>query len=88
MTTKTIDSRGRVLLGAEYAGQLVLVEETADRIVIQKATAIPQREAWLYENEKALNLVRQGLDQALAGQFSAAPPDLDADAALVANLAD
>jgi hypothetical protein len=89
MTVKTIDSKGRLALGSEFAGQLVLVNDTdPDKIVIQKAQAIPAREAWLYQNDKALDLVRQGLAQARAGDFSEAPSDLNADAALVGQLAD
>jgi hypothetical protein len=89
MTTKTIDSKGRLALGRHFAGQLVLVDDSdPDRIIIQKAKAIPTREAWLYQNQKALNLVRQGLTDAREGRYSKTPPNLPADATLAAELED
>lgn len=35
---------------------------------------IPQREAWLYENKKALAQVRRGLADAKAGELAKLPP--------------
>jgi hypothetical protein len=84
MTTKTIDERGRLALGPQFAGQTVIVDDSdPDRLVITRAKVIPAREAWLYENEKALGLLREGLAQARAGKFSNNPPDLEADAELL-----
>ncbi len=89
MTTKTIDSKGRLALGSDFAGRLVLVDETdPNKIIITLARAIPEEEAWLYQNEEALALVRHGLAQARARRFSKTPPDIDADAALAAELED
>ena len=89
MTTKTIDSKGRLVLGSHLAGKLVIIDDSdPDRIVITPARAIPEREAWLYQNEEALRRVRRGLAQARQGDLSKSPPDLDADAALAAKLAD
>jgi hypothetical protein len=45
-----------------------------------------EQETWLYENEIASSLVREGLQQAKSGKFSETPPDLEADAALVVEL--
>lgn len=88
MTTKTIDQRGRLGLGQAFAGQTVIVDDSdPDRIIITRAKVIPAREAWLYENEKALGLVRQGLVEAKAGKFSD-PPDLSADAEFIGKLDD
>ena len=89
MTTKTIDSKGRLALGSDFAGRLVLVDETdPDKIIITLARAIPEKEAWLYRNEEALDLVRHGLAQARKRRFSKTPPDIDADAALAAEIED
>ena len=89
MATKTIDSKGRLALGQSFAGQLVLIDDSdPERIIIQKAKAIPTREVWLYQNEQALNLVRLGLSQASASNFSKTPPEFEADATWVAELAD
>ncbi|HVA49801.1 MAG TPA: hypothetical protein VNH11_25765 [Pirellulales bacterium] len=81
MITKQVDSKGRVTLGAEFAGSLVIVDDSEpDAVVIRKAVAIPEREAWLYRNPEALAAVRRGLEQARNGEFSGNPPDLEADA--------
>jgi len=46
------------------------------------------REAWLYENPKALASVRRGLDQARKGKIAKIPPDLKEAAKLAATLLD
>ena len=88
MTTKLVDSKGRLMLGNRLAGRMVIIDETdPDRIVITPAVAIPEREAWLYKNEEALKRVRKGLAEARARRFCE-PPDLDADAALANSIED
>ncbi len=89
MTTKTIDSKGRLALGSDFAGRLAIVDDTnPDKIIITLARAIPEKEAWLYQNEEAVGRVRRGLAQARARRISKTPPDIDADAALAAKLED
>jgi hypothetical protein len=89
MTVKTIDTKGRVALGAHVAGQIVTIDDSEpDRFVITIVKAIPMREAWLYENEAALNKVRGGLQDARAGRFAKSTPDLAADAALLTDTDD
>ena len=89
MTTKTIDSKGRLALGSDFAGRLVLVDETdPNKIIITLARAIPEEEVWLYQNEEAIGRVRRGLAQARERRFSKAPPDIEGDAALAAELED
>ncbi|HEX5445574.1 MAG TPA: hypothetical protein VFW87_17235 [Pirellulales bacterium] len=89
MTTKQVDSKGRLTLGAEFAGSLVIVDDSEPgTLVIRKAVAIPEREAWLYRSEKALAAVRRGLEQARNGEFSGRPPDIAADAALTDGVQD
>jgi hypothetical protein len=83
MTTKQVDSKGRLTLGPEFAGSLVIVDDSEpDTIVIRKAVAIPKREAWLYSNNEALAALRRGLEQARNGEFSNSPPDVAGDAEL------
>lgn len=83
MTTKLVDSKGRLMLGSRLAGRMVIVDESdPEHMVITPAVAIPEKEAWLYKNKVALALVRKGLEEARKGEFSTSPPDLDADAAL------
>ena len=83
MTTKLVDGKGRLMLGSKMAGRMVIVDDSdPEHIIITPAVAIPEKEAWLYQNKEALELVRKGLEQARKGEFSKSPPDLDADRAL------
>ncbi len=89
MTTKLVDSKGRLVLGRVLAGRMVIVDDSdPDHIIITPAVAIPEREAWLYKNEEALRRVREGLAQARSGQFSRTPLDLEADAELADSIED
>lgn len=63
------DSRGRVSLGAAYANSTFLIEKKDDCIIIRTAKVVPEREAWLYKNKKALAMVRKGIEQARKRQF-------------------
>ena len=95
MTTRTqtrhknTDSKGRVTLGAHFANRAVIVEQRSDdEVVIRLARVIPEGEAWLYENPKALASVRRGLDQARKGAVAKKSPNLKAAAKLAAQLED
>ncbi len=86
---KSADSKGRVALGGHFANRAVIVEHrSADEVVVRLARVIAEREAWLYENPKALASVRRGLDQARKGKVAKKPPDLKAAAKLAAQLED
>ena len=88
MTTKLVDSKGRIALGRHYAGRMVIIDDSDPcRLIITPAVAVPEREAWLYQNPEALSRVRQGQRQAQAKSF-APPPNIDADASLARKLAD
>jgi hypothetical protein len=87
-TTKTADSKGRVVLGGEFANRPLIVEQVSEtEVLITMARVIPEHEAWLYENHHALAAVRRGLAQARARKLVEAP-DLDADGKLAAKLQD
>ncbi|MSQ95374.1 MAG: hypothetical protein EXR98_12555 [Gemmataceae bacterium] len=89
MTTKLVDGKGRLMLGNRLAGRMVIIDDSdPNHIVITPAVAIPECEAWLYENPEALRRVREGLKQAREGRFAKNPPDLAADAALADQLGD
>jgi len=80
MTTKTLDNKGRITLGAQFAGQTVVVDDSnPDYILIKPVVMIPAGEAWLYKNKTALNRVREGLDDVRSGVLSDSPPDVEAD---------
>ena len=50
---KTIDEKGRLTLGREYAGRTVQLEKNDGGIVIKFYRVVPEHEAWLWENETA-----------------------------------
>ena len=77
MTFKQADSKGRISLGSEFADATVIIDRLADgTVVIKKAKVIPEVDAWLYDNPKALASVRSGLKQARDGKFAKKPPVL------------
>lgn len=65
---KKLDSKGRLVLGPEYANATVLVEQVADgEFRVQTAAVVPVKEAWLFKNQEALDLLQTGLRQAKTG---------------------
>lgn len=74
---RTIDSKGRVNVGAAHAGLQVVLEESPTELILKPVKAVPVREAWLWENESALESVRRGIEQAAAGDLSDGPENLD-----------
>ncbi len=86
---KTVDSKGRVTLGQRFANKPVIIESISDtEVKVSLARVIPESEMWLYQNPEARDMVLQGLEQARARQFAESPPDLEADAAWIAELED
>ena len=76
-------------LGGHFANRAVIVEHRSDdEVIVRLARVIPEREAWLYENPKALASVRRGLEQARKGNVTKKPPDLKAAAKLAKQLED
>lgn len=84
---KTIDDKGRVTLGREFAGRMVEVETDEDMVVLKFRRVVPEREAWLWENESAHGLVARGLAEAHDGTLSDGP-DLGASAAFADGIPD
>jgi len=87
--TRTADGKGRISLGSEFANRHVLVRrlETGE-ILIELARVVPEREAWLYDNDEALASVRRGLKQAREGARAESPPDPDADTTFADSIDD
>jgi hypothetical protein len=89
METKTVDSRGRINIGKEFANKTCIFEKIGEtEIRLEIAAVIPERELWLYKNPEAKALLEIGLEQAKSRQFSSSPPDLDADKTLADQLED
>jgi hypothetical protein len=86
---KTIDERGRLVLGKNFAGKVAQVERLGEcefRLVFVQM--VPESEMWLYRNQEAKALVFRGLAEARDRKFSKHPPDLKADKKLVTELED
>ncbi len=84
--TRQTDAKGRVTLGESFANRTVIIEELADGdVLIRPARIIPESEAWLHKNKKALGMVRRGLKAAKAGKLVKGP-DLTAGDKLVAKM--
>ena len=86
---KNTDSKGRVALGGHFANRAVIVEHRGDdEVIVRLARVIPEREAWLYEDPKALASVRRGLDQARNGNIAKNSPDIKKALKLAEKLED
>ena len=70
---RTIDEKSRLTLGREFAGRTVQVEPGEDGIVVRFCRVVPEREAWLWENETAKGMVDRGLHQAREGELGDGP---------------
>ena len=70
---KTIDAKGRLTLGRAFAGRTVEVEKQDDALVVRFRRVVPDREAWLWENEAAKAAVDRGLQQARNGDLRDGP---------------
>ena len=89
MVTKNTDARGRLALGERFANQRFIVTQVSEtEIKLELAKVIPAREAWLFENRKAGDLVRRGLEDAAAGRLKTRPPDLAAAKRLADRIPD
>lgn len=87
MATVTADNKGRITLGARFAGKTLRIEQIDQfEIRAQVVETIPAREAWLWKNKAAMASVRRGLAQAAAGDLH--DLDLDAEAPFVKQLED
>ena len=71
---KTADSKGRLLLGSEYANTDFLLERRKDGVILLRpAVTVPVTEAWLFQNKEALASVTKGLEQARRHEFVDTP---------------
>jgi hypothetical protein len=84
---KQIDSKGRLLLGSEFAGTTFLMETQKDgSLLLRPAVTVPVETAWFFKNAKAQKLVKAGLEEAASGKLKKI--NLASDAKLVAKLDD
>jgi hypothetical protein len=74
----TLDAQNRVTLGKLLSGistKLFDARVEDGRIILEPMEAVPEKEAWLYKNPKALKSVIQGLQDAREGKIKAFDPD-------------
>lgn len=64
------DSKGRIALGAEFAGREFIVRETKRGMLLEpvRTITVPEDEAWLWQNPAALRLVFTGIEESKAGK--------------------
>lgn len=75
-----LDTRKRVPLGRLLKGiatNLFNAEVVDGKIILEPMKAIPEREAWLYQNSKALASVKRGLKDAAQRHVKNFDPDKD-----------
>lgn len=48
VSTKTIDAKGRVTLGKQFAGREVVIEETPEGVMLRYVVAVPADQAWFW----------------------------------------
>jgi hypothetical protein len=77
VVTKTVDSKGRLALGSEFAGKTVILKKTKFGIRIVPAVVVPEHEVWLTKNQAASESIERGLAQARAGEFAPNPPQIN-----------
>lgn len=69
------DSRKRVALGRALDdlgdASFNVYKDDEGRIILEPHVSIPASEAWLFRNEKALDSVRRGLEEAAGGKAKA-----------------
>lgn len=70
MKVKQVDSKGRIVLGSEYAGKLMIVDCDSDpsKIVLIPAIAMPKKDVDLLRNSEALQEILEGLKEAKEGK--------------------
>jgi len=63
------DSRGRIYLGVDVKQKTYrLLSNELGQILLEPVVAIPEHEAWLFNNAVALAAVKQGVQESGAGQ--------------------
>lgn len=65
-----VDSKNRISIGkTEGITSYRVYRNSSGQFILDPQVMIPAHEAWLYQNPKALALVKKGLAEAKAGKF-------------------
>lgn len=80
---RIVGANGQILLGKQFAGRQVLVEEKEPGVwLVRTATVVPDNERWLHEAQAAAQL-----QEALAWAQDNPPTDRDGDFIRLLNVA-
>jgi len=67
-----VDSKNRISIGKTEGTKITsyrVYRNSSGQFILDPQVTIPAHEAWLYQNPKALALVKKGLAEAKAGKF-------------------
>ena len=72
VATRTIDDRNRLTLGELPKGsrRVRIYKNHRGEVLLRPVVEIPASEAWLFQNEEALESVKKGLKDASEGKIS------------------
>ncbi len=72
IATRTIDDRNRLTLGELPKGskRVRIYKNDRGEVLLRPVVEIPASEAWLFQNEEALESVKKGLKDASEGKIS------------------
>ena len=75
--TRTIDERNRLTVGEILKGckRIRLYRNVRGEVLLQPIAEIPASELWLFQNQGAINEVREGLRDASQGKISRLDPE-------------
>ncbi|MBI4354719.1 MAG: hypothetical protein HY595_05720 [Candidatus Omnitrophica bacterium] len=78
VTEARVDAKHRVALGKSLSGPIAsfrVYRNAHGQIMLDPLILIPAHEAWLFNNRRATDLVRKGLDDARRGRLVKAKED-------------
>jgi len=72
IATRTIDDRNRLTLGELSKGsrRVRIYKNDRGEVLLRPVVEIPASEAWLFQNQEALESVKKGLKDASEGKIS------------------
>lgn len=63
------DAKGRITLGPAHANKTFqVVQDPGGNLVLEPVELVHEREAWLFRNPDALEMVRRGIEQSKQGK--------------------
>ncbi len=73
ISTKTVDEKSRVTIGnlVHESQRVKIYKNKKDgTILLVPLIEIPENEAWLYKNKKAITMLQKGIEEAAQGKTS------------------